>query len=42
MARVMCVGFATLDIINRVVQYPAEDTEVRASAQSQRMGGIAA
>lgn len=38
----MCVGIATLDIINRVEEYPAEDTEVRALAQSQRMGGNAA
>ncbi len=42
MARVMCVGIATLDIINRVEEYPAEDTEVRVLAQSQRMGGNAA
>lgn len=42
MARVMCVGIATLDIINRVHEYPAEDTEVRALSQSQRMGGNAA
>jgi ketohexokinase len=42
MARVMCVGIATLDIINRVEQYPAEDSEVRALAQSRRMGGNAA
>jgi len=42
MARVMCVGIATLDITNRVEQYPAEDSEVRALAQSQRMGGNAA
>jgi ketohexokinase len=42
MARVMCVGIATLDIINRVEQYPVEDSEVRALAQSQRMGGNAA
>ncbi|MGB5670622.1 MAG: PfkB family carbohydrate kinase [Sedimenticolaceae bacterium] len=42
MARVMCVGIATLDIINRVEKYPAEDSEVRALAQSQRMGGNAA
>ena len=38
----MCVGIATLDIINRVQAYPAEDTEVRALAQSQRLGGNAA
>jgi len=42
MACVMCVGIATLDIINRVERYPAEDSEVRALAQSQRMGGNAA
>ena len=42
MARVMCVGTATLDIVNRVDRYPAEDSEVRALAQSQRMGGNAA
>jgi len=41
-ARVMCVGIATLDIINRVERYPTEDSEVRALAQSQRMGGNAA
>jgi ketohexokinase len=42
MARVMCVGIATLDIINRVARYPDEDSEVRALSQSQRMGGNAA
>ncbi len=42
MARVMCVGIATLDIVNRVECYPTEDSEVRASAQSRRMGGNAA
>jgi len=42
MARVMCVGNATLDIVNRVERYPVEDSEVRAMAQSQRMGGNAA
>ena len=42
MTRVMCVGVATLDIINRVEKYPAEDSEMRALAQSQRMGGNAA
>lgn len=42
MARVVCVGIATLDIINRVTEYPAEDTEIRALAQSRRMGGNAA
>jgi ketohexokinase len=38
----MCVGVATLDIINRVERYPDEDSEVRATSQSQRMGGNAA
>lgn len=38
----MCVGIATLDIINRVERYPPEDSEVRALAQSQRLGGNAA
>ena len=42
MAHVLCVGTATLDIVNRVPDYPAEDTEVRALSQSQRMGGNAA
>lgn len=42
MSRVMCVGIATLDIINRVERYPDEDSEVRALAQSQRLGGNAA
>lgn len=40
--RVMCLGTATLDIVNRVTAYPAEDSEVRAISQSQRMGGNAA
>lgn len=40
--RVLCVGIATLDIVNRVASYPREDSEVRASAQSRRMGGNAA
>lgn len=38
----MCVGNATLDIINRVSNYPPEDSEVRALGQSQRVGGNAA
>ena len=42
MSRVLCVGIATLDIINLVAEYPAEDSEVRALSQSQRMGGNAA
>lgn len=42
MARKMSVGVATLDIVNRVERYPDEDSEIRASAQFQRMGGNAA
>ena len=42
MARVICVGIATLDLVNQGEQYPAEDSEVRALAQSRRMGGNAA
>jgi ketohexokinase len=38
----MCVGVATLDIVNRVANYPAEDSEVRALTQTQRIGGNAA
>lgn len=41
MARVLTVGIATLDIINTVDQYPEEDSEVRASAQTWRRGGNA-
>ena len=40
--RVMCVGIATLDIVNRVARYPAEDSEIRALSQSMRLGGNAA
>lgn len=42
MARVVCVGNATLDIINTVASYPPEDSEVRAVAQGRRTGGNAA
>ncbi|BAN69987.1 PfkB family carbohydrate kinase [endosymbiont of unidentified scaly snail isolate Monju] len=42
MARILCVGIATLDIVSHVERYPAEDDEVRASAQSWRTGGNAA
>jgi len=42
MARVMCVGNATLDIVNRVERYPDEDSEVRAVTHARRMGGNAA
>lgn len=39
MANILGVGIATLDIINEVDGYPAEDSEVRALAQHQRTGG---
>jgi len=42
MTRVMCVGNATLDVVNRVERYPVEDSEVRALAHTQRLGGNAA
>ncbi len=38
---ILAVGIATLDIINHVVVYPHEDTEVRAIGQSIRRGGNA-
>ncbi len=40
--RILCVGVVTLDIVSQVDDYPAEDDEVRASAQSWRAGGNAA
>jgi ketohexokinase len=40
--RILSVGIAVLDIVNRVRVYPAEDSEVRALAQSIRLGGNAA
>ncbi len=39
MARILGTGIATLDIINTVDAYPAEDSEVRALAQTVRVGG---
>lgn len=41
MARVLTVGIATLDIINVVDGFPAEDAEVRATAQTLSRGGNA-
>lgn len=41
MARILTVGIATLDIINTVDGFPAEDAEVRASAQTISRGGNA-
>jgi len=39
--RILAVGIATLDIINRVSVYPPEDAEIRALSQSRRRGGNA-
>ncbi|RLW65228.1 MAG: hypothetical protein B6D73_07890 [gamma proteobacterium symbiont of Stewartia floridana] len=39
--RILAVGVATLDIVNRVVAYPQEDQEIRAVSQSRRRGGNA-
>lgn len=41
MARVLGIGIATLDIVNEVESYPAEDDELRALAQHIRRGGNA-
>lgn len=41
MACILGVGIATLDIINRVAEYPAEDSEVRALGQRICRGGNA-
>jgi len=40
--KVLGVGVATLDIVNHVSGYPAEDSEVRATGQRQSLGGNAA
>ncbi|QKT04691.1 ketohexokinase [Ectothiorhodospiraceae bacterium 2226] len=42
MSRVLAVGIATLDIVNTVDGYPAEDAEVRALGQRVARGGNAA
>jgi ketohexokinase len=39
--RILAVGIATLDIVNRVSAYPEEDAEIRALSQSRRRGGNA-
>jgi len=39
--RVLAVGIATLDIVNRVAAYPSEDAEVRALSQRRSRGGNA-
>lgn len=41
MAKILCVGIATLDIINEVQYYPEEDNEIRILAQDKRRGGNA-
>lgn len=41
MARILAIGIATLDIINSVTDYPAEDDEVRAVSQRLCRGGNA-
>lgn len=41
MADILGIGIATLDIINEVDGYPAEDSEVRALSQSSHRGGNA-
>lgn len=42
MSRILSVGIATLDIINEVDHYPAEDEELRAQHQRLQRGGNAA
>lgn len=42
MSRILVVGNATLDIVHSVDHYPAEDEELRASAQRRQRGGNAA
>lgn len=42
MARILVVGVATVDIVNRVSGFPSEDTEVRALSQQVLRGGNAA
>lgn len=41
MPNILLTGIATLDIINHLDHYPAEDSEVRAQKQSIRCGGNA-
>jgi len=40
--RVLCIGIATLDVVNVVQDYPQEDAEVRALDQHFRRGGNSA
>lgn len=41
MARILAIGITTLDIINLVEEYPAEDSKIRILQQSKRRGGNA-
>lgn len=41
MSRILAIGIATVDIINTVADYPAEDSEVRALGQRIARGGNA-
>jgi len=41
MARILAIGIATLDIVNLVAAYPAEDSETRALGQRVARGGNA-
>lgn len=41
MANILAIGIATLDIINHVDAYPAEDEELRTLSQQQTRGGNA-
>lgn len=41
MARILCVGIATLDIVNEVASYPKEDDEIRILSQEKHRGGNA-
>ncbi len=42
MARILCIGTVTLDIVNQVPCYPGDDEEMRILSQQQRRGGNAA
>ncbi|MCU7938870.1 MAG: ketohexokinase [gamma proteobacterium symbiont of Bathyaustriella thionipta] len=42
MAKILCVGIATVDIVNEVASYPSEDDEIRILAQDKCRGGNAA
>ncbi len=41
MAKILCTGIATLDIINEVESYPGEDDEILILSQEKRRGGNA-